>query len=153
MSVRILIVEDDIDGMAVVMRRAVEDAYPGAEVKCVGILDEALDEIAKDPPYDVALVDLNLIGPTPDKTSNPAKTLAAIPEMSKRTPVLIVTGFPDEALHSGFPMLSKNESMFTALPIAIGKLLAQVGGAWKRADQRFEKMDELEGRIADASQE
>lgn len=153
MNLRVLIVEDDTEGMAVIMRRAVLEGFPGADVKCVSTIPSAMIELAGDPPYDIALVDLNLIGPTPDQSSTPTQTLAAIPEMSKRTPVLIVTGFPDQALHSGWPMLSKDQSMLSALPIAIAKLIAQAGGAWKRADARLAKLDELEGRIADASQE
>lgn len=64
--------------------------FPTARLTCVGTFREGVDVVSQIPHPDVVLLDLGL----PD--SEWRQTIARIDEFEKRSPVLIVTGHPED---------------------------------------------------------
>lgn len=93
---RILIVEDD-PGIIVVYQQKLERlirAYPSAAVTFVTTLSEAKKIVMTPPFQDLVVADLTL----PDATWQ--ESVAAIPELSRNSALLVVTGQPEEKVRA-----------------------------------------------------
>lgn len=93
--IKILLVEDDHLSADLVQNtlKPIVDRFPDGEILLAGTM-AAAEEIASNVPHpDIVILDLSL----PDSTRE--ETLSTIPRFLDRSPVLVITGWPDPDLH------------------------------------------------------
>lgn len=142
----LLIVEDQ-EEMSLTMERLLEPLAI-EKITHVKSLAEARVVIAEEPPPDATILDLLLIAA--DGTSNtPEEVISAIPEFQKRTLVMIVTGYPDNAKNVTIPVVGKDNRMTTNLPLTLARLL--LSRTWNKADAGFARLEAIERELSHAS--
>lgn len=124
---RILIVEDDQQGMGEIVQRRLEvlrEKFPRAEIVLVGTLADGLRVLATIPHPDVTFLDLGL----PDSTWT--ATLQRVPEIDDMSPVIIITGHAEDKVRElltrpEVEVIQKTPAMFARLLGAIAAALAR----------------------------
>lgn len=143
---RILVVEDD-EGMGIVIShrlRMLRDKFPESEIVLVTTMDAARKQLAGIPWPDIVIADLTL----PDSTLE--ATVAAMREVDRYSPVILLTGNPSgarAALIDGDEMeiVSKDGGTFTGPNLfeAIARAWIRFCGRNDRLRQNIDRMREL----------
>ena len=89
---RVLLVEDDLVTARIMIRTLQRVPSPSFETTHEGTLAEALDQLASDRRFDIAILDLNL----PDSLG--IQTLARLQEAAPDLPIVVMTGDSDPAV-------------------------------------------------------
>ncbi len=118
-AVRILVVDDDPDFLALV-DRSLRASFPGATVVCVPDGARALEQ-AENAPYDLFIVDLML----PDLNGVELTASIRAIDLARRTPILIVTAFGGGKDWQLLSSLGANG--FLVKPVDLNGLAAMVG--------------------------
>lgn len=151
---KILVVEDDQTGIAVIMQTrlsALKAHFPHSEVILVGTLADGLRVVSQMPCPDVTFLDLGL----PDSAWQ--NTIRRVHEFEQHSPVIIITGHPqqkvqelmDQANQGGIEIIEKDSRMWGKLFQAIARALAR--GPKKDLEQVAQNLATLREMIDHAS--
>ncbi len=154
MPLHFLVIEDDPGIVAVYDQKLkqVHDFFPKATITFTSNLDEAR-KIAKSLPYpDFTILDLTLPG------SAWYETLLLVPEFSAHSPLLIISGQPEEKIRAALnspdiPIVQKSPELFfgTVLLEKIGSILNLSGPkVLKKQEKNLEVMREILSETDDA---
>lgn len=135
---RILVIEDDY-GMRMALKEAFAvliERFPSASVILTATLEAGLKEICVIPAPDVTILDLGLPG------STWRDTLARIAEFDDFSPVIIVSGHPEDEIRAlltrqEIEVIHKDPTMWKKIPKAIMRALARF-----RKPNNFQVIDE-----------